>query len=189
VERPSQRPAGDARQEFRGAAGHLASGVAVVVAMVGGTPHTATASSAVVASVEPPLVALFFAVGSRMHGALAAGNGFTVNVLGEADQGLARRFADPARVGGWPGFAGLDLVRRDPAPPVLARAAAWFDCRLREVVPTGDHACFVGAVVASGRDLDATPLLYHRGRFHGLGWPVAPARWSALDRSDLAADW
>jgi flavin reductase (DIM6/NTAB) family NADH-FMN oxidoreductase RutF len=77
----------------------------------------------------------------------------------------------------------------DLAPPILDRAAAWFDCRVRQVVEMGDHACFVGEVIECGRDPDAPPLLYYRGRFHGLGPPVAPTPWSTLDRSDLIADW
>ena len=177
------------RQVFRGVAGQLTSGVAIVIAMVDGAPHGATASSGVVASVDPPLVAVFFANGSRMRDGLARSDEFTVNLLRQSDHGLARRFANPARPTGWAGFAGLDLLRRDPAPPHLSGAAAWLHCRLHRVIEMGDHACFVGEVVAGGRDPEAPPLLYYRGRFHGLGQPVAPAPWSTLDRADLTAEW
>jgi flavin reductase (DIM6/NTAB) family NADH-FMN oxidoreductase RutF len=182
-------PAAEVRQRFRAAGGQVPGGVAVVVTLVEGEPHAATASSGVVASLDPPLYAVFFAVGSRMHDRLAASGVFTANLLRPADHALARRFANPARPTGWAGLAGLDLVRRDPAPPVLAGAAAWFDCRVRRVVPVGDHACFVGEVVECGRDAEAPPLVYCRGRFHALGRPVAPARWSSLERDDLIADW
>jgi flavin reductase (DIM6/NTAB) family NADH-FMN oxidoreductase RutF len=177
------------RQTFRGAAGQIASGVAVVMTMVDGEPHAATASSGVVASLDPPLLAVFFSTGSRMHECLAQGGGFSINLLGQSDHRLARRFANPARASGWAGFASVELSRRDFAPPILAQAAAWFDCRVREVVPMGDHGCFVGEVVECGRNPDQSPLLYYRGRFHGLGPPVAPAPWSPLDRIDLVADW
>lgn len=69
------------------------------------------------------------------------------------------------------------------------RAAAWFDCRVRQVVVMGDHACFVDEVVGRGRDAKAPPLVYDRGRLHGLGQPVAPTPWSTLDRGDLIAGW
>jgi flavin reductase (DIM6/NTAB) family NADH-FMN oxidoreductase RutF len=179
----------DLRQAFRGAAGQVASGVAIVITMVNGEPHAATASSGVIASVDPPLLAVFFSIGTRIHEFLARSGSFTVNLLGQPDHALARRFANPARPSGWSGFAGVELLRCDLAPPVLAQAAAWFDCRVRQVVEMGDHACFVGEVVECGRDPDASPLLYYRGRFRGLGPPVAPASWSTLDRSDLIADW
>jgi flavin reductase (DIM6/NTAB) family NADH-FMN oxidoreductase RutF len=157
--------------------------------MVDGVPHAATASSGVIASINPPLLAVFFSLGTRMHDYLARSGVFTANLLRQPDYGLALRFASSARSSGWAGFAGVDLLTRDLVPPILARAAAWFACRVREVVVTGDHACFVGEVVECGRDPDAPPLIYYRGRFHGLGHPVAPSPWATLDRSDLAADW
>jgi len=157
--------------------------------MADGEPHAATASSGVIASLDPPLLAVFFSLTSRMYECLAPSGSFTVNLLRQPDHGLARRFANPARSSGWPGFAGVELVHRELAPPNLVQAAAWFDCRVRQVVTMGDHACFVGEVVGCAREPDAPPLVYYRGRFHGLGPPVAPSPWSALDRSDLVADW
>jgi flavin reductase (DIM6/NTAB) family NADH-FMN oxidoreductase RutF len=184
-----ERPGEELRQAFRGAAGQIASGVAIVITMVDGEAHGATASSGVIASLSPPLLAVFFSLGSRMHEGLGQSSAFTVNLLGQPDHGLARRFANPARSSGWAGFAGVELLRRELAPPVLAEAAAWFDCRVRQVVTMGDHGCFVGEVEGCGRDPDAPPLLYYRGRFHGLGPPAAPVPWSPLDRIDLVADW
>jgi flavin reductase (DIM6/NTAB) family NADH-FMN oxidoreductase RutF len=179
----------DPRQAFRGAAGQIASGVAVVITMVDGEPHAATASSGVTASIDPPLLAVFFSIGSRMHDCLTQSGMFTVSLLSQTEHGLARRFANPARPSGWAGFSGVDVLRREMEPLILAQAAAWFDCRVNQVVTMGDHSCFVGEVVGCDRDPAAPPLLYYRGRFHGLGPPVAPTPWSALDRTDLIADW
>ena len=83
----------------------------------------------------------------------------------------------------------VEVLRREVEPPILAQAAAWFDCRVNQVVTMGDHSCFLGEVIGCGRDPDVPPLLYYRGRFHGLGPPVAPTPWATLDRSDLIADW
>lgn len=179
----------DPRQVFRGAAGQVASGVAIVLAMVDGDPHAATASSGVVASLDPPLLAVFFSLRSRMHDCLSQSGSFTVNLLSQADHGLARRFANPARPSGWAGLSGVDVLKRELEPPILSRASTWFDCRVCQVVAMGDHSCFVGEVIGCGRDPDATPLLYYRGRFHSIGAPVAPTPWSTFDRSDLIADW
>jgi flavin reductase (DIM6/NTAB) family NADH-FMN oxidoreductase RutF len=179
----------DPRQAFRGAAGQIASGVAIVITVVDGEPHAATASSGVVASLDPPLLAVFFSLGSRMYDCLAQSGSFTVNLLAHSDHGLARRFANPARPSGWAGFSGVEVLQRETETPILAQAAAWFDCHVRQVVTMGDHGCFVGEVVGCGRDPEAPPLLYYRGRFHGLGALVAPTPWSNLDRSDLIADW
>jgi flavin reductase (DIM6/NTAB) family NADH-FMN oxidoreductase RutF len=179
----------DVRHELRGVAGQLASGVAVLVAMAAGEPHAVTAGSVLVVSAEPPLLAVFFATGGRTHRHLLAGGRFSVSLLRRADHGLARRFARPNRPEGWAGLAGVPLVRRDPDPPILAHANAWLDCRVDRNLPIGDHTCFVADVLAAGRDPEAEPLIYYRGRFHGLGGPVAPAPWAPLERSDLTADW
>src|SRR5687768_10044841 len=116
----------DPRQVFRGAAGQVASGVAIVIAMVDREPHAATASSGVVASLDPPLLAVIFSLRSRMHDCLTRSASFTVNLLSQTDHGLARRFANPARPSGWAGLSGVEVVHRESDPPILTRAAAWF---------------------------------------------------------------
>src|SRR5687768_3834456 len=118
------QPREEPGQAFRGAARQIASGVAIVITMVEGEPHAATASSGVIASVDPPLLAVFFSIGTRMHESLVQSGRFTTNLLGQPDHALARRFANPARSSGWAGFSGVELLQRDLAPPILARAAA-----------------------------------------------------------------
>jgi flavin reductase (DIM6/NTAB) family NADH-FMN oxidoreductase RutF len=174
--------------DLRGAAGHLAGTVAIVIAAAPGGAHASTASSASVVSVDPPLLAVSFAAGGRMAAALAAGR-FTVSALREEDQALARRLADPARPPGLDGLAGAALVTDVPGAPRLAGAAAWFACRVIQPVPVGDHTCFVAEILACGRDPGARPLLHYRGRYHALGEALSPASWSAAAFEELAAVW
>ena len=183
---PSRR---QRREAFRGVCGQFGGGVAVVIALRDGEPHATTAGSFVAVSSEPPLLAVCFAEATRTARLLRESGRFTLNVLREADHAIARRFARPDRPTGWSGLAGLALARRDPDPPVLRQAIAWLDCAVRTVLPLGDHVLFVGEPLAMERDATAQPLLYHRGRFHRLGPPAAPAPWSTVDRTTLAADW
>lgn len=176
-------------EAFRGLAGQLATGVAVVVAMVDGEPFAATAGSVVAASREPPLLAVFFRLGSRMAAALDRSGRFTVSILGEADPGLARRFARPDRGQGWAALADAGFVRRDPAPPVLGAAIAWAECRLTRAIAIGDHVCYVGDVLDLARRAEAPPLVSYRGRLRGLGPSVAPVDWLEAEEGDLAAAW
>jgi 3-hydroxy-9,10-secoandrosta-1,3,5(10)-triene-9,17-dione monooxygenase reductase component len=185
----TERSRGQRREAFRGVRGQFAGGVALVIALRGGEPHATTAGSFVAVSSEPPLLAVCFAEASRTALMLRDSGRFTLNVLRDADHAIARRFARPDRPTGWSGLAGLELARRDPDPPVLRQAVAWLDCAVRDVLPLGDHVCFVGEALAMERDATAQPLLYYRGRFQRLGSPAAPPPWSTVDRTTLAADW
>ncbi len=80
-------------QRFRGVMGQLPTGVSVVATVVEGELHAMTAGSVVLASFDPPLVAVFVARGSRMHGHLLRGGQFTVSVLEAGDSLAARLFA------------------------------------------------------------------------------------------------
>jgi 3-hydroxy-9,10-secoandrosta-1,3,5(10)-triene-9,17-dione monooxygenase reductase component len=179
----------EARQAFPAFAGQLVTGVSVVVTMVDGEPLATTASSVVAASWHPPLLAVLFGNASRMSAALERSRRFTVNVLGEADHCLAQRFARHHRSHGWAALSGIHLQRLDPAPPIFQSAIAWADCTVVQIVPMGDHRCFVAEVGALERDPARKPLAYYRGRFRGLGPLIAPAAWTEADIGDLAATW
>jgi flavin reductase (DIM6/NTAB) family NADH-FMN oxidoreductase RutF len=176
-------------ETFSGFAGQLVTGVTAVVTLDGGEPLATTAGSVVAASWEPPLLAVFFQTGSRMAAALNRSQRFTVNVLGEADHGLARRFARPDRKHGWAALSDIGLLRRDQAPPVLSGAIAWAECATVQTIPLGDHLCYIGQVLELDRHDGMAPLVYYRGRLRGLGTAVAPAAWAASDAADLAAGW
>ena len=141
-----------AQEAFRGLAGRLVTGVSIVVTLADGEPLATTAGSIVAASWEPPLLAVFFHTGSRMDVALAGSGRFTVNLLGEADHGLARRCARPDRGHGWDAFAGIGIERRNPSPPVIASAIAWADCSVVRAIEMGDHRCYVSEILDLGRN-------------------------------------
>ena len=178
-----------AQEAFRGLAGRLVTGVSIVATLADGEPLATTAGSIVAASWEPPLLAVFFHTGSRMDVALAGSGRFTVNLLGEADHGLARRCARPDRGHGWDAFAGIGIERRNPSPPVIASAIAWADCSVVRAIEMGDHRCYVSEILDLGGNGAAGPLVYYRGRFRGLGPAMAPAAWSLADTGDLATAW
>lgn len=172
-----------------GVRGQLAGGVTIVIAYPDGEPHAATATAVTVASLSPPLVTAFFGVDGRIHAALARSRRFTVNLLPEGSERLARHFGRPGRPSGWAGFAGVDLVHRDGGPPVLAAAIAWVDCEVVGQWPVGDHSCFVGQVLALGRQPGRDPLLHYRGRFHRLAATQPRVPLPPADPSELAVSW
>lgn len=177
------------RCTFRAVAGHVVAGVSVVTTLVDSEPVATTASSVVAASWDPPLLAVFFRAGSRMDRALDGAERFTINVLGEQDLGLARRFSSTDRRSGWEAFKGVKLAEREPLPPMIASAIAWADCAVVQIITVGDHRCFVGEIRDCDRDDAVAPLVYYRGRYRGLGPAIAPAIWAPIDDIDLTSAW
>ncbi len=154
---------------LRKAFGSFATGVTVVT--VGGeNPHGMTANSFTTVSLDPPLVLVCVGHDAIMHGRLIAAGSFAVSVLGAHQEKVARHFADRWRP---LGAAQFDMVDWQPADrtgaPVIAEAAAHFECALWRVYAGGDHSIFVGQVLAMSRRLDPGALLFLNGQFGHLG--------------------
>jgi flavin reductase (DIM6/NTAB) family NADH-FMN oxidoreductase RutF len=151
---------------FRDALGQLASGVAVISMRVHGEDHGFTATSFTSLSLDPMLVLVCVVKSQRSHLQLEQAGHYAVSLLGSAQRELGLRFAeaDPeAR------FAGLSVTRALTGAPILDGSIAWVDCRLREILPGGDHSIFIGEVVAAGVQASDAALVYHNrqwGRFH-----------------------
>ena len=75
---------------------------------------------------------------------------------------LAERFA--AR--GLDRWAGVDFSEGGSGAPLLRGVAATFECFNRSQYTEGDHIIFVGEVERCAHRADASPLLFHGGRFY-----------------------
>jgi flavin reductase (DIM6/NTAB) family NADH-FMN oxidoreductase RutF len=138
----------------------LTYGVYVVGVADGDERDAFTAAWVMQTSFDPLLLALSINPEHASFPLLQAGGGFTVNVLKQNQQDLARRFGtrsgrDEDKLAGirWrPGRTGA---------PILDDALAYFDCELSGEMGAGDHDLTLGRVI-DGRvlDPDAAPLLY-----------------------------
>ena len=145
---------------------HVPTSVTVVCTLDGNHPVGHTIGSFVSASLDPPLVGYFAMRSSGTLAAVRRSGRFSVNVLGEHQVELGRRFADRS---GEP----FDGVRWEPGAlgcPHLDGVLAVLDCDVEQVVPVGDHELVIGRVVGTtvapgGPD----PLVFARGRFRTLG--------------------
>lgn len=151
---------------FRDAISLFATGVTVITAATPSGPAGMTASAVCSLSVEP--VQLLVCISERLptHNALVASGRFAVNVLGEGQSDLARRFAKP----GIDKFAGVRTSSCDGIP-LLDRAIAHFVCDVHERFPGGDHSIFIGNVVKLGLRRGSLPLLYFASEFGSLSRP------------------
>lgn len=149
----------DARS-LRDAFGCFMTGVTVVTTLEAGKPLGFTANSLSSVSLEPPLLLVSIANRSANLTAFAAGQGFAVNVLSEAQKDLSARFARPSE----DRFEGLYWRSGPVGNPLLAGVTAWFDCTLERAVEAGDHTILIGRIAAF--EASAAPGLgYYRGAY------------------------
>ncbi len=147
---------------FRSALGMFATGVTIVTArLADGSPVGLTVNSFNSVSLTPPLVLWSLSRQSRSMAAFEQATHYAVHVLGVEQRDLALRFAskDADR------WAGLAFSEGAGGAPLLAGAAAVFECRNRSRYDEGDHVILVGEVERCGWRAQASPLLFHGGRF------------------------
>lgn len=152
-------------EQFRAAMGLLPTAVTVVAAAGADGPAGATANAVASLSLEPMLMLACLDRGSRTLLAVQAANSFGISVLGAGQETVARSFSTKAAVA--EKWAGVEWERRRGVPK-LAGAVVWVACELQDVIAGGDHVIVTGQV----RDLEAPggePLIFHRGRYRGLG--------------------
>lgn len=168
VNRPTHRPAlalppSFSTREFRDALGMFATGVTIVTARTAdGRLVGLTASSFNSVSLEPPLVLWSLSHGASTLPTFADGSHYAIHVLAADQKGLAERFATR----GIDRWAGLEHRPGISGAPLLAGAAATFECFNRSQYQEGDHTIFVGEVERCEHREGVSPLLYHGGKFY-----------------------
>lgn len=151
------------KPEFRQSLAMFATGVTIVTARTAeGALVGLTANSFNSVSLEPPLVLWSLAQAAASLSAFSAGSHYAINILAADQHELALRFATK----GVDRFA--DVVFEDGAggAPLLAGAAATFECFNRSRYVEGDHVIFVGEVERCTHRVGASPLLFHGGKFY-----------------------
>jgi 3-hydroxy-9,10-secoandrosta-1,3,5(10)-triene-9,17-dione monooxygenase reductase component len=151
-------------REFRNALCRFATGVTVITTCTpGGEPVGITANSFNSLSLEPPLVLWSLARSAMSSPAFVNSGYFAVHVLGDDQTNLASRFAQR----GTDKFAGLELSVGIGGVPLIANAAAVFECATVRRHDGGDHDLFIGSV----RKFDyqtKEPLIFFQGVFRNL---------------------
>ena len=151
-------------REFRQALGMFATGVTVITAR---TPEGVlvglTANSFNSVSLAPPLVLWSLSRAAASLPQLTAGSHYAVNILAADQKLLAERFASKSVLDR---FSGVAFTEGSGGAPLIAGAAASFECFNRSRYEEGDHVIFVGEVERCTHRAGASPLLYHGGKFY-----------------------
>ncbi len=97
---------------------------------------------------------------------LTSGPGYRPNSSSGVPQDRLRTSSGQAREDKW---SGLDYETWDTGCPILADTLASFECKIRHTYHGGDHVIFVGEVLRLRHDPEDRPLLFYRGKYHGVG--------------------
>ncbi len=169
--------------DFRECIGAFATGVTVVTSRVGPTAAGMTLNSFTSVSLDPLLVLVSLAHGTRTLEAVRRSDRYAVNVLHRRQRDVALAFARPGA--SFP--AGVTVV--DPAGYVVVRhALAVLRCHVFDIVAAGDHDLVLGEVVdfeGSGGE----PLIFHRGAFGGLDADCLVPRGRVIGIGDVSTGW
>ena len=155
---------GDPRA-LRNALGRFATGVTIVTCLdAQGQAIGLTANSFNSLSLEPALVLWSLRQTSPSLAAFSRASHYAINVLGEAQVELSRRFASPQldKFADGPWGAGVGGV------PLLGACAATFECEALSHQTAGDHLLFIGRVLRFNES-SVPPLLFQAGHYRMLG--------------------
>jgi flavin reductase (DIM6/NTAB) family NADH-FMN oxidoreductase RutF len=153
--------------DYRKALSCFATGVTVVTTRWQGMDWGMTCNSFASVSLEPRLVLWSIRKAASSLEAFTASGGFTVSVLSQPQQALARQFANGDMASR---FADVPVHRQASERLRLSDAVAWFDCQLHQRVDAGDHDILMGRVLDFGWR-DAPALTFWRsqlGQFETL---------------------
>jgi len=154
----------DDRQAFRSALGRFVTGVTIVTTRdANGNPIGLTANSFNSVSLDPPLVLWSLSLNSPNLEAFRSSGSWAVHILAADQEDLSNRFATR----GIDKFEGLSVEDGPEGAPMLPGCAARFGCSAKFEYDGGDHAIFVGEVVAF-HDEGSQPLAFHAGRYGGV---------------------
>ncbi len=145
--------------------GQFATGVTVLTTVHDGRFHGMTANSVTSVSLDPLLILVCLMREARTCLAIQQAERFAVNILGEHQEELSRRFARP----GQDHFDGLDVVTGPHGLPLLPDCLAYLACQVTEIVQAGDHDVVFAEVDHCRVSADGgAPLLFFQGGYRKL---------------------
>ncbi|MBI5301321.1 MAG: flavin reductase [Chloroflexi bacterium] len=155
--------------QFRKVMRRLPTGVTILTARDGAQIHGMTANSFTSVSLDPLLVLVCIKRHNTTYDFVARTGGFAINILSQAQEHLAKRFAKQAPQPPDP-FFDIPYHAATTGAPIFDESVAYLDCRVVATHDAGDHTIFIGEVVALGfgNARDASPLVWIDGHYYAL---------------------
>ncbi|HEX5358332.1 MAG TPA: flavin reductase family protein [Candidatus Nitrosotalea sp.] len=168
---------------------YFSTGISMITSYGTKGPNVMAAEWVLQISYNPVLIAIFIHKGSQTLKNIEKTKEFGVNVASK------EQTAQVSVAGGYSGFEidkmSLQNIFNTLAPqkikvPMISGCTINAECNLVRKEKLGDHVMLVGKVVHIKHDDTKSPLLYHSGRYFGLGPMVEPDRQEVLtDKSTL----
>jgi flavin reductase (DIM6/NTAB) family NADH-FMN oxidoreductase RutF len=144
--------------------GAFPSGVVAVVADIDGVPVGLAASSFTSVSIDPPLVSISIANGSKTWPDLRRADHLGVTVLAGHHAEFARQLAGPVQHR----FDDIPLSRSETSAIHVRDGVAHFETTIHSELPAGDHTIVLLQVRSRSVLASAEPLLFHRSGFRQI---------------------
>ena len=102
---------------------------------------------------------------SRSYELVKKGKVFSVNLLDKSERRIIRTLERPARTSREK-LSKVAHVEEKVGAPILQRAFAYVECKVREIYEPGDHALIVGEVVHAGLRGSGEPIMCADLKWH-----------------------
>jgi flavin reductase (DIM6/NTAB) family NADH-FMN oxidoreductase RutF len=135
------------------------TGVSIITVESDEHKHGATVSSLASVSVDPPMVTVTLAKGTRTHQLMNDAGVFGVTLLSHDQQVISERFAGNVP-DGQDHFEGALNHYISMGIPVLDGGLAFLGCRIVHQYEMAKSTLFVGEVIAADLGEDKAPLVY-----------------------------
>jgi flavin reductase (DIM6/NTAB) family NADH-FMN oxidoreductase RutF len=152
-------------EELRGLMRWVPHNVAVLAVDHDGNRMGVTISSLVSLSLDPPLIGISVGKQASLYELLRNAGSFSVSLLGDGQEDLARRFAaGRPPIVHWDGVA----VRHGRYAPLIDGALGWIEATTLAETDAGDHTFFIAKVDAVERGPAHSALMYRDRSYHAL---------------------
>jgi flavin reductase (DIM6/NTAB) family NADH-FMN oxidoreductase RutF len=159
----SQIPAEYLRHAMR----QWTSGITIVTSCLGEKRHGMTVNSFTSLSLEPPLVTVTLAIGTRTQMMVDQSGLFGVTILNENQADISDRFAGRVPEGD-DRFAGLEIFQISSGVRFIQGGLAFLDCKVIFSYGMQSSKLYIGEVVALQPGKQGQPLVYHNRLYHRL---------------------
>lgn len=156
-------------QSYRDAMARYAGHVQIVTAEEDGRRRGVTVTAACSVSDDPGTVLVCLNASNPKNDIFRKAGHFALNTLSAGQQSLADAFSGFTGQEDDDRFAPAHWDRLVTGAPVLAGAAAVFDCRLVDIKTVHTHMVLFGEVAGLRTGPDVSALIYHRRAYHRIG--------------------